>query len=148
MQMSVRVYEDKQLLFSDDFSANRLGAAWTERVKSVGVENGVMFGRQTTTEHGSVASTKLDLPDGNLICECRVQLEHNVTVAFSFDDMQQNQFRVEASRQSFHVSGRAPAPVREIDGEKDSAELKHIRLLFLVNVGFRKPVVGAREPEI
>ena len=46
-----------------------------------------MFGRQTTTEHGSVASAKLDLPDGNLICECRVQFEHNVTVAFSFDDM-------------------------------------------------------------
>ena len=47
----------------------------------------MLFGRQTTTEHGSVASVKLDLPDGNLICECRVQFERNVTVAFSFDDM-------------------------------------------------------------
>ena len=46
-----------------------------------------MFGRQTGTAHGSVAYTKLDLLDGNLILECRVQLEHNVTIGFSFDDM-------------------------------------------------------------
>ena len=79
--------EKGELVFSDDFSTDRFGSTWTERVKSAGVENGVMFGRQTTTEHGSVASMKLELPDGNLICECRVQFEHNVTVAFSFDDM-------------------------------------------------------------
>ena len=79
--------EKGALVFADDFTINRFGDAWTERVKSTGVENGVMFGRQTTTEHGSVASMKLELPDGNLICECRVQFEHNVTVAFSFDDM-------------------------------------------------------------
>jgi hypothetical protein len=79
--------EKDALVFADDFSTNRFGDAWTERVKSTGVENGVMFGRQTTTEHGSVASMKLELPDGNLICECRVKFEHNVTVAFSFDDM-------------------------------------------------------------
>jgi hypothetical protein len=79
--------EKGTLVFADDFATNRFGAEWTERIKSAGVENGVMFGRQTTTEHGSVATAKLDLPDGNLICECRVQFEHNVTVAFSFDDM-------------------------------------------------------------
>jgi len=79
--------EKDALVFSDDFSTNRFGGAWTERIKSAGVEDGVMFGRQTTTEHGSVASAKLELPDGNLICECRVQFERNVTVAFSFDDM-------------------------------------------------------------
>jgi len=79
--------EKDALVFSDDFSTDRFGSMWTERVKSAGVENGVMFGRQTTTEHGSVASMKLELPDGNLICECRVLFEHNVTVAFSFDDM-------------------------------------------------------------
>src|SRR5438874_2508402 len=79
--------EKEALVFSDDFSMNRFGHTWTERVQSAGVENGVMFGRQTTTEHGSVVSVKLKLPDGNLICECRVQFEHNVTVAFSFDDM-------------------------------------------------------------
>lgn len=75
------------LVFSDDFSSDRFGTVWVERIKSAGVENGVMFGRQTTTEHGSVTTAKLDLPDGNLICECRVQFEHNATVAFSFDDM-------------------------------------------------------------
>ena len=79
--------EKDSLVFSDDFSTNRFGGEWIERVKSAGVENGAMFGRQTTTEHGSVASMKLELPDENLICECRVQFEHNVTVAFSFDDM-------------------------------------------------------------
>lgn len=79
--------EKDTLVFSDDFSASRFGSVWTERVVSAGVEDGVMFGRQTTTEHGSVASAKLELPDGNLICECRVQFERNVTVAFSFDDM-------------------------------------------------------------
>src|SRR6185436_17280490 len=79
--------EKGALVFSDDFSTNRFGGDWTERIKSAGVENGVMFGRQTTTEHGSVASAKLDLLDGNLIRECRVQFERNVTVAFSFDDM-------------------------------------------------------------
>jgi hypothetical protein len=79
--------EKEALVFSDDFSTDRFSSTWMERVKSAGVENGVMFGRQTTTEHGSVASMKLDLPDGNLICECRVQFERNVTVAFSFDDM-------------------------------------------------------------
>jgi hypothetical protein len=79
--------EKDALVFSDDFSTNRFGDVWTERTKSAGVEDGVMFGRQTTKEHGSVASMKLDLPDGNLICECRVQFERNVTVAFSFDDM-------------------------------------------------------------
>lgn len=75
------------LIFSDDFSSDRFGDTWTERVKSAGVENGALYGRQTTTEHGSVASAKLELPDGNLICECRVQFERNVTIAFSFDDM-------------------------------------------------------------
>lgn len=75
------------LVLSDDFSTDRFGAAWVERIKSAGVEDGVMFGRQTTKEHGSVATAKLNLPDGNLICECRVQWEHNATVAFSFDDM-------------------------------------------------------------
>ncbi|MBI3881703.1 MAG: hypothetical protein HY301_16765 [Verrucomicrobia bacterium] len=79
--------EKGALIFADDFSTNRFGGVWMERIKSAGVENGVMFGRQTTTEHGSVASAKLALPDGNLICECRVQFERNVTVAFSFDDM-------------------------------------------------------------
>lgn len=79
--------EKDVLVFADDFSTNRFGAAWTERIKNAGVEDGVLYGRQTTTEHGSVASAKLDLPDGNLICECRVQFERNVTVAFSFDDM-------------------------------------------------------------
>jgi len=87
-EIPVRPLAEKgALVFSDGFSTNRFGSAWTERIKSAGVENGVMFGRQTTTEHGSVASAKLDLPDGNLVCECRVQFEHNVTVAFSFDDM-------------------------------------------------------------
>ncbi len=79
--------EKGALVFADDFATDRFGSVWTERIKSAGVENGVMFGRQTTTEHGSVASAKLDLPDGDLICECRVQFERNVTVAFSFDDM-------------------------------------------------------------
>lgn len=79
--------EKDRLALSDDFSTNRFGTAWTERIESAGVEEGVLFGRQTTTAHGSVASAKLDLPDGNLICECRVQLERNVTLAFSFDDM-------------------------------------------------------------
>jgi len=79
--------EKDALVFSDDFSTNRFGGLWTEQVKSAGVENGVIYGRQTTTEHGSVARMKLELPGGNLICECRVQFEHNVTVAFSFDDM-------------------------------------------------------------
>lgn len=79
--------EKGALIFSDDFSTNRFGTTCAERIKSAGVEDGVMFGRQTTTEHGSVASAKLDLPDGDLICECRVQFERNVTVAFSFDDM-------------------------------------------------------------
>ncbi len=79
--------EKGALVFSDDFSSDCFGSVWTERIKSAGVENGVMFGRQTTKEHGSVVTAKLDLPDGNLICECRVQWEHNATVAFSFDDM-------------------------------------------------------------
>jgi hypothetical protein len=70
----VKALADKDtLVFSDDFSTNRFGGLWTEQVKSAGVENGVMYGRQTTTEHGSVARMKLELPDGNLICECRVQ---------------------------------------------------------------------------
>lgn len=76
-----------KLVFSDDFATDRFGTAWKALIVSTGVENGVMFGRQTTTEHGSVALAKLDLPDGNLICQCRVQLEHNATVGFSFDDM-------------------------------------------------------------
>jgi hypothetical protein len=79
--------EKGALVFADDFATNRFGHEWTERIKSAGVENGAMYGCQTTTEHGSVATAKLDLPDGNLICECRVQFEHNVTVAFSFDDI-------------------------------------------------------------
>ena len=79
--------EKGALVFADDFSTNRFGGVWTERIPSAGVENGVMYGRQTTTAHGSVATAKLDLPEGNLICECRVQFEHNVTVAFEFDDM-------------------------------------------------------------
>jgi hypothetical protein len=79
--------EKGALVFADDFATNRFGSVWTERIKSAAVEDGVMFGRQTTTEHGSVATAKLDLPNGDLICECRVQFEHNVTVAFSFDDM-------------------------------------------------------------
>jgi len=79
--------EKDVLVFSDDFSTNRFGGVWIQRIESAGVEDGLMFGRQTTAEHGSVASAKLELPDGNLICECRVQLERNVTVAFSFDDM-------------------------------------------------------------
>jgi len=79
--------EKGALVFSDDFSKDRFGSVWTERIKSAGVENGVMYGRQTTKEHGSVATAKLELPDGNLICECRVQIEHNATLAFSFDDM-------------------------------------------------------------
>jgi sRNA-binding protein len=74
-------------VFSDDFSTDRFGSVWTERIKSAGVENGVMYARQTTKAHGAVATAKLDLPDGNLICECRVQIEHNATLAFSFDDM-------------------------------------------------------------
>ena len=52
-----------RLIFSDDFSRDTFGSVWTERIKSAGVENGVLFGRQTTKEHGSVASTKLALPD-------------------------------------------------------------------------------------
>ena len=79
--------EKGALVFEDDFSADRFGTVWIERIKSAGAENGVMFGRQTTKEHGSVATAKVALPDGNLICECRVQWEHNATVAFSFDDM-------------------------------------------------------------
>ena len=79
--------EKGPLMFADDFSADRFGSVWTERIKSAGVEGGVLVGRQTTAEHGSVASVKLDLPGGNLICECKVQFERNVTLAFSFDDM-------------------------------------------------------------
>jgi hypothetical protein len=56
--------EKGALVFADDFATSRFGGEWTERIKSAGVENGVMFGRQTTTEHGSVASAKIDLPDG------------------------------------------------------------------------------------
>lgn len=74
-------------VFSDDFSTDRFGSVWTERIKSAGVESGVMYARQTTKAHGAVATAKLDLPDGNLICQCRVQIEHNATLAFSFDDM-------------------------------------------------------------
>jgi hypothetical protein len=81
------VAQKGDLVFSDDFSSDQFGAGWTERIKSAGVEKGIMFGRQTTTAHGSVATAKLKLPDGNLIFECRVQFEHNATVAFSFDDM-------------------------------------------------------------
>lgn len=76
-----------KLIFSDDFSANRFGTVWSEHIATTGVEDGVLFGRQTGTAHGSVALTRLDLPDGNLICECKVQWEHNATLAFSFDDM-------------------------------------------------------------
>jgi len=76
-----------KLIFSDDFSTDRFGTAWKAAIVSTGVENGVMFGRQTTTEHGSVALAKLDLPNGNLIFQCRAQLEHNATIGFSFDDM-------------------------------------------------------------
>ena len=79
--------EKGALVFSDDFSTDRFGSVWVERIKSTGVENGVMYGRQTTKQHGSVATAKLELPDGNLICEARVQIEHNATLAFSFDDM-------------------------------------------------------------
>jgi hypothetical protein len=79
--------EKGKLILSDDFSTNRFGSVWSEHIPSAGVENGVMYGRQTGAAHGSVALTKLDLPDGNLICECRVQWAHNATVAFSFDDM-------------------------------------------------------------
>ena len=79
--------EKGALVFSDDFSTDRFGSVWTQRIKSAGVENGAMYGRQTTKAHGSVATAKLELPDGNLICECRVQIEHNATLAFSFDDM-------------------------------------------------------------
>lgn len=79
--------EKGALVFSDDFSKDRFGGVWTERIKSAGVENGAMYGRQTTKAHGSVATAKLELPDGNLICEARVQIEHNATLAFSFDDM-------------------------------------------------------------
>jgi hypothetical protein len=79
--------EKGALVFSDDFSKDDFGSVWTERIKSAGVENGVMYGRQTTKEHGSVTTAKLDLPDGNLICECRLQIERNATLAFSFDDM-------------------------------------------------------------
>jgi hypothetical protein len=79
--------EKGKLIFSDDFSTDRFGTVWSEHIATTGVENGVMFGRQTGAAHGSVALTKLALPDGNLICECKVQWEHNVTVAFSFDDM-------------------------------------------------------------
>lgn len=79
--------EKGALVFSDDFSKDRFGGVWTERIKSAGVEDGAMYGRQTTKAHGSVATAKLELPDGNLICEARVQIEHNATLAFSFDDM-------------------------------------------------------------
>lgn len=80
--------EKDALVFSDDSSTNRFGGAWTERVQSAGVEVGVLFGRQTTTVHGSVAIVKLDLPDGNLICECRVQFEHSVSGKQAlFDDL-------------------------------------------------------------
>ena len=79
--------EKGALVFSDDFSTDRFGSVWSERIKSAGVENGVMYGRQTTKQHGSVATAPLNLPNGNLIFECRVQFEHNVTVAFSLDDM-------------------------------------------------------------
>jgi hypothetical protein len=79
--------EKGRLILADDFSTNRFGSVWSEHIATAGVENGVMFGRQTGAAHGSVALAKLDLPDGNLIFECRVQWEHNVTVAFSFDDM-------------------------------------------------------------
>ena len=58
--------EKGALVFADDFSTNRFGGVWTERIQSAGVADGVMYGRQTTTEHGSVASAKIDLPDGNL----------------------------------------------------------------------------------
>src|SRR6478736_1727660 len=78
--------EKGSLVFSDDFAADRFGGVWTERIKSAGVENGVMYARQTTKEHGAVATAKLDLPDGNLICECRFRIEHNATLAFEFDD--------------------------------------------------------------
>jgi hypothetical protein len=88
MRRSARPLGEKgALVFSDDFSADRFGSVWTERIKSAGVENGVMYARQTTKAHGAVATAKLDLPHGNLICECRVQIEHNATLAFSFDDM-------------------------------------------------------------
>jgi hypothetical protein len=76
-----------KLIFADDFSTDRFGTVWSEHIATAGVENGVMYGRQTGAAHGSVALTKLALPDGNLICECKVQWEHNATVAFSFDDM-------------------------------------------------------------
>ena len=79
--------EKGALVFEDDFSKNRFGDVWVERIKSAGVEDGVMYGRQTTKEHGSVATAKLELPDGNLIFECRVQFEHNATVGLNFDDM-------------------------------------------------------------
>src|SRR5205814_5425362 len=67
--------EKGKLIFADDFSSDRFGTVWSEHIATAGVENGVMFGRQTGAAHGAVALTKLDLPDGNLICECRVQWE-------------------------------------------------------------------------
>ena len=78
--------EKGKLVFADDFSVDRFGKEWSAMIPATGVEDGVMYGRQTQ-QHGSVALAKLELPDGNLICECRVQFEHNATVAFSFDDM-------------------------------------------------------------
>jgi hypothetical protein len=52
-------------------------------------------------------------------------LEH--AVVGGFDHVQQDQFRVEAARERFHVSGCAPAAGGKIDGEEDSPKLEHDR---------------------
>lgn len=79
--------EKDRLVLSDDFNRDTLGPAWKEHIASTGIENGAMFGRQTTKEHGSVVAAKLDLPDGNFIFECRFQLDRRVTIGLNFDEI-------------------------------------------------------------
>src|SRR3954452_15742117 len=71
-----------KLVLSDDFSTDRFGTVWSEHIATAGGENGGMVGGEPGAAHGSVPLPRLDLHDGNLICECKVQWEHNATVAF------------------------------------------------------------------
>jgi hypothetical protein len=78
--------EKGTLVFADDFGRAQLGAAWTVAVPTFGIDEGALLGSRAVARHGAVAEAVMPLPDGNLIFECRIQLQEKAVIAFGFDD--------------------------------------------------------------
>ncbi len=78
------IAEKGELIFSDDFERNELGADWQPLIPTFAVADGVMKGTQTRDDHGAVGRVYRPMED--IVVEFKFRFAGSPTFNVVFDD--------------------------------------------------------------